>query len=411
VFLRGLRRDFERWSAAAGDSWSFDAVLPAFLKLENDLDFKNRWHGDAGPIAVRRYAPNEWMPPQMAFVDACLARGFTSCPDANEPDARGIAAIPFNNVGGVRGSTLATYLAMARARSNLTIHADTLVRRLSVGNGYVSALEAERRGVDITLHADRYVLSAGVIGSPSILQRSGIGPAGALRAIGVSPEVDLPGVGSNLADHQLVDLVWEASVEEPHENPPRVQVALRCTSSVEGAIEDDLQVTVRNAAPGYGGNTVSLVPSLELPIATGSTMIRSNDPLAEPDIELRFLSEPADLNRLREGVELSLELAAARSMQTVLRRRISPADHELDSPSSVENWLMRAVRTSHHACGTCRMGASDDPSSVVGSDCAVHGVENLYVADASIFPTVIGANPNASVMMVGEHAAELLAAR
>ena len=406
VFLRGLADDFARWAAAGGEDWAFDRVLPAFRLLETDLDFDGEWHGDSGPIAVRRYPREEWLPAQAAFHEACRRAGHADCPDANEPGTRGVGAIPFNNVGGIRASTSVTYLADARGRENLSILADTFVRRLLVDGDTVIGIELESEGETRRLEADRYVLSAGAIGSPQLLQLSGVGDPSHLRAAGIEPLHELPGVGRGLADHQLVDLVWQCDPPVGVDAVPRVQVALRYTS--DGApLADDMQITVRSSAPGRGEDTASLVPSIQLTESTGHVMITSADPHAPPSIELRFLDTNADLRRLREGVELCLDLARDPALAGVLGERLSPTDDEL---ASLDGWLRRRVRTSHHACGTCRMGAASDRTAVVDAQGRVHGLANLRIADASIFPRVIGANPNATVMMVGERIAGLMRA-
>lgn len=400
VFLRGLRRDFDAWAAAGNDGWAFADVLPAFRAIETDLDYADEWHGSDGPIRIRRYREEEWLPAQHAFVDACVAAGHPFCADANKPDAAGVGPIPFNNVDGLRASTLTTYIAAARGRPNLTILADTTALRFRVRGDRVVALEVDGQSL---LEADEYVLSAGAIGSPLLLLRSGIGPAAALAAVGVDTVVELDGVGEHLADHQLADLVWEAGRAPDRQGPlPRVQVALRYTAERD----DDMQITVRSAAPGFGDDTISLVPSLELPRSTGRITLTSSDAQAQPDIELAFLDEPSDLERLRDGVERALALAEGPALAPLLGRRLVPVDGEL---ASLDAWLRKSVRTSHHLCGSCRMGPSAEDGAVVGPDCRVHGVSNLRVADASIFPTVVGANVNATALMIGERAARFVA--
>jgi choline dehydrogenase len=409
LFLRGLRSDFASWAAAGNPLWSFEEVLPSFRRIETDLDFKDQWHGDAGPICVQRYAPAEWRPAQRAFVEACTALGHSLCADANRPDAAGVGPIPFNNVGGVRASTATTYLAQARERPNLTVLADTLARRLAVRGERVIGIETERQGASIMIEAEQYVLCAGAIGSPLLLQRSGIGASATLERAGVRTVLDHPGVGAHLADHQLIDLVWEAASPDATDSPsaPRVQVALRY-SSPGSERADDMQITVRRSAPGYPADTVSLVPSLELPVATGQVAITSPDPHVPPDIELRFMSEAHDRQRLSDGVRRCLELADSESFRGMLGRRLAPTADDAASAAALDRWIMRSVRTSHHVCGTCRMGPAGDPSSVVDERGRLHGLGNLRVADASIFPAVIAANTNATAIMVGERIAELM---
>ena len=408
VFLRALPADFARWTAAGNDGWRFDEVLSAFRAVETDLDFANEWHGSTGPVEVRRYPSDEWLPAQRAFVEACVALGHGRCDDANDPAASGVGPIPFNNAGGIRASTAVAYLAPARGRPNLAIHADTLVRRIVLAGGRAVRLEVESPVGPALIEADEYVLSAGAIGSPQLLLLSGVGPAAALEQVGVPVQVDLPGVGEALADHHVADLVWKARFPEAASaDAPRLQVVLRYSSGRLN-LADDMQLTIRSSAPGHGEDTVSLVPSLQLPVGTGRLSITSSDPHDLPRIELGFLDEEADLMRLREGVLLGAEVADGPELREVLGGRLAPTDGELGSDRSLDEWLRRSVRTSHHVCGTCRMGPVGDPTSVVGADGRVHGVSNLRVADASIFPSVIAANLNATTMMIGERMAGLV---
>lgn len=406
VFLRGLRDDFRAWAAAGNDLWSYERVLPSMLAIENDLDFDNEWHSRSGPIKVRRYPRSEWLAPQAAFYEACRA-GFGDCPDANAPDATGVGPIPFNNVGGIRASTSLTYLAAARHRPNLTIIPDTRVLRLRLAGGRVVGIEAERNGTAEVIQAGTVIMSAGVIATPQLLMLSGIGDPAALAALGIEPVAELPAVGQNLADHQVVDLVWEVDPDlvPVGQATPRVQVALRYTASNSGEA-DDMQITVRTAAPGrHGEPLVSLVPAIELPYSTGSVRLASADPAADPDIELRFLSEAADLERLHEGVQLAVSLSRQEPLAGLLGRRLTPTDRELAAPDTAKQWLLRNVRTSHHTGGTCRMGPSADWKTVVDQRGRVHGFTNLYLADASVFPRMVRANTAVTTMTVGERVA------
>jgi choline dehydrogenase len=406
VFLRGLRDDFQAWAAAGNDLWSYERLLPSMRAIENDLDFDNEWHGRSGPVKVRRYPKSEWLPPQVAFYKACRA-AFPDCPDANAPDATGVGPIPFNNVGGIRASTALTYLAAARHRPNLTVIPDTRVLRLRFAGSRVIGLEAEHNGAAEVIQAGTVVVSAGVIATPHLLMLSGIGDPAALTKLGVDPVAKLPAVGQNLVDHQVVDLVWEVDPDLVlvGQATPRVQVALRYTAP-ESADTDDMQITVRTAAPGrHGEPLVSLVPAIELPYSTGSVRLTSADPAADPAIELRFLSETADLKRLYEGVQLAVSLSRQEPLAGLLGRRLSLTDRELATPGTVKQWLLQNVRTSHHTGGTCRMGQPADPATVVDQRGRVHGLANLYVADASVFPRMVRANTAVTVMTVGEQIA------
>lgn len=405
LFLRGLRADFDDWAAAGNDLWSFAHMLPCFKRIENDLDFRNQWHGDSGPIQVRRYPEADWLPPQTAFFNACVDAGYASAPDANQPDATGVSPIPFNNVGGLRGSTAATYLAQARGRPNLTICGGARALRLRVQAGRVVAAEVERDGRVETVAAGEFILCGGSIGSPHLLLLSGIGPAADLKAVGIRVAVDLPGVGLHLEDHQVVDLRWrtKAGYGPVPATSPRVQVALRY--GADGSdVADDMQITPRTHAP----EEVALVPCLEQPAGQGRLRLVSDDPDVQPEIDLGFLGNDLDLRRMRAGVRLCLELAAHASFRSVLGARLAPVDADLASDRSLDDWLLSTVRTSHHSGGTCKMGPATDESAVVDQECRVRGVANLRVVDASIFPREVRANTNLSAMAMAERAVELI---
>jgi choline dehydrogenase len=409
VFLRALRDDFRMWAGEGNHLWTFENTLPWMRAIERDLDFSDEWHGTSGPVPVRRYPRAEWLPPQHAFYQACRER-FADCPDANAPDATGVGPIPFNNVGGIRASTALTYLTAARGRPNLTILAGTHARRLIFAGDRVAGVEVERAGLAETVTAGHVVVSAGVIGSPQLLMLSGVGDPDALRRLGIDAVAKLPAVGRNLADHQVADLVWEVEPEAVRagESTPRVQVALRYTAG--GSPDpDDMQITVRTAAPGrHGDSLVSLVPAIELPHSMGSVTLASTDPAVQPVIELRFLSRGSDLARMREAVRLAVDLSRSAPMAALLGRRLTLTDQELASSDAIDQWLMATVRTSHHTGGTCRMGPAHDPNAVVDQLCRVHGVPNLHIADASVFPRMVRANTAVTAMTVGERVAHFV---
>jgi choline dehydrogenase len=417
VFLRGLRSDFEAWAAAGNDRWSFESVLPAFRRIEHDLDFDDSWHGRTGPIEVHRYPAGEQLPPQQAFTQACLDRGFETCPDANRPDARGVGPIPFNNVGGIRASTALTYLAAARRRPNLTIRADCLVRRLVVRGSRVAGLELVGPAGPELVEADRVIVSAGSVGSPHLLLRSGLGPARDLHAAGVPVAADLPGVGAHLQDHQVVDVLWttEPAYGIAPARSPRVQVALRYTAT-GSRFEDDMQLTprthtTRRGPDGEERGVVSMVPAIERAVGTGTVRLLSDDPAAPPAIDFCFLDAEEDRSRLREGVRLAVELAAHPAFAGLLDARVEPSPAALASDAALDEWLLHHVRTSHHSCGSCRMGPATDATAVVDQECRVHGFGNLWVADASVMPEVVRANTAVTTMAIAERAAELFRER
>jgi predicted dehydrogenase (TIGR03970 family) len=416
LFVRGVPEDFEHWVELGCDLWSFEAVLPVYRMMERDLDFQTAAHGTSGPLTIRRYPREEWMPFQRAFYEACLDAGYAESPDMNEPGSTGIGPFPISTAAGLRASTAQTHLEPARGRPNLEVRGQSPVCRLLLRGAYVTGVEVRvpGGGTEI-LEADHVVLSAGAIGSPHILALSGIGPGEDLRAASISVAVDLPGVGRNLRDHQVVEMLWATQPDHalPPAHSPTTQLALRYTAA-GSPFANDMKLTARSAtklapdgiAPGPG--RVALVPDLELAIGSGIVRVVSADPTVQPSIELRFLREDEDRRRMRDGVRLALELARHPRMRKVMADRVTPTDGEIASDAGIDSWLMRRVRTSHHLGGTCKMGAAADPGAVVDQRGRVRGFENLRVADASVFPDVLRANTNATTILVAERMAEFM---
>ena len=216
ILLRGAPEDFDGWAAAGNDEWSYRNTLPYFRRLENDADKRDDFHGSDGPIPVWRHAPDTWLPLQAAFYRACRDAGFPDSPDMNHPEATGVGAMPLNNPGGVRMSTAITYLDACRHRLNLTIRADVLARRIVFQGKRATGVEVDSGGETFVLDGDEIVLSAGAIASPQLLLLSGVGDPEQLRALGIAPVHDLPGVGRSMKNHPSVSIVFRS---QPDHHP------------------------------------------------------------------------------------------------------------------------------------------------------------------------------------------------
>ena len=242
VLYRGIPEDYDSWADFGNDEWAFTKVLPYFRKMETDMDFGGDFHGSDGPVPVRRYPRNEWMPHAVAFEEACLAQGFQKDADQNHPESTGVSPRARNTLDGVRISMALAYLDPARHRLNLTIKANVMSRRILFEGKRAVAVEAESGGEVFTAKGDQIVLSAGAIGSPQLLMLSGLGPASQLESLGISVLQDLPGVGQNLRDHPSACVLFHASGESPDVQAPVIQVGLRYT--VEGSIiRNDMQIS------------------------------------------------------------------------------------------------------------------------------------------------------------------------
>jgi choline dehydrogenase len=418
IFLRGVHEDFEAWEADGNDRWSFSHVLRSYCRLEHDFDFEldKEFHGQAGPIPVRRWRRDEWLKPQTAFVEACTGNAFPFAADLNAPDASGVGPLPLNTVNGIRWSTALGYLPSARGRANFTLLADATARQVVLERGRAVGLIVERHGVTRRYMANEVILSAGAIGSPHLLMLSGIGPADQLRAADVQVHHALQGVGQNLRDHPHVYATWQPAVDySMNAEAPRYQVALRYTAS-DSHLRNDMQilmVSFATARVDRGGDGVTpvgitLQPVLNRAASHGKLRLQSPNPAIQPALDFGYLRDASDRRRLRDSLRLCVELASHPAFRRLLGKRIAPEDAELASDATLDRWMAREVSSTNHISGTCKMGNSSDPMAVVDQFGRVHGLQGLRVADASIMPDCVRANTNATTMMIGERIAELI---
>jgi choline dehydrogenase len=410
--LRGAPEVYDAWAAAGNRGWAFADVLDDFRRLEHDADLADEWHGRDGPVPIRRYPSEELNRVQAAFCDAAVASGHAAVADHNRPGAVGVGPSPRNVRDGVRMSTALTYLAVARGRANLTIRPDTFVACVETSANRATGV----RLLDGTLvEADRVVLAAGTYASPLLLARSGIGPAADLRALGIEPVADLPGVGSHLIDHPLVAVDLPCG---PAPGVSRFQVHLSLHSSyAERAGPSDLMLFC--AGPfqvdddvSPGGAVFGIVAGVLAPTSRGRVWLRSTSPTDPPRIDLAHLAERGDLDRMLDAVTEARRLAGAEALAAVMTgAELAPGpDIPSDDRVALGRWARASVSTFHHPVGTCAMGPDPAQGAVTDERGAVHGVAGLTVADASIMPTIPTATTNLPTMMVAEHVAALLRA-
>ena len=414
VLYRGIPEDYDSWAAFGNDEWAYTEVLPYFRKMETDLDFGGDFHGSEGPVPVRRYPRNEWMPHASAFEEACLAQGFRADADQNHPESTGVSPRARNTLEGVRISMALAYLDPARHRLNLTIKSDVMSRRILFEGKRAVAVEAESGGEVFTAEGDQIVLCAGAIGSPQLLLLSGVGPAPHLESLGIDVLQDLPGVGQNLRDHPSACVLFHTAGERPDVQAPVIQVGLRYT--VEGSdIRNDMQISPMLMTSEHrpaqvqiddDRNYIGLSASLQLAIGSGELRLTSTDPNVQPYLDYNYFTEPLDLERMRRAIRLCVSLADHESFKEIIIDRVTPTDVDLATDDALDSWLLRNVGTSHHISGTCKIGPDSDSMAVLDQYCRVRGLEGLRVADASIMPDVVRANTNATAIMIGERVAD-----
>jgi choline dehydrogenase len=395
--VRGAAADFDAWAARGNDGWSYADVLPSFRRLESDAEFGDRpWHGDRGPIAITRYPTLRRAAIHEAALEALADLGFPGVEDHNAPDAVGAGPMPMSTRDGQRITTLEGYLTQPRP-SGLVVRTDAPVANVIIEGG-------RARGVRLidgsAIHAGRVILSAGTYGSPPVLLRSGVGPAADLRDLGIEGVVDLPGVGSKLADHPGVDLDtgWRGegpkapvlhsiatfrSASQPADGPPDLMFWLTDPSGTEAAFYLD--------------------PVLLKPESRGSVRLRSADPSDPPRIRLPGIRASRDIDRLAEGYRLGLALANHPAIRELCA---DPAPSDPGSAAALRDRVIGAAYSNPHVVGTCRMGPDPSAGDVVDSLGGVHGVGGLSVIDASVIPDAPSGFPHVITIMVAEHLSE-----
>ncbi len=424
---RGLPEDFDSWSSLGNDEWSYAKVLPYFRKSERDLDIRDDFHGTEGPMPVRRRQSGPWPDIQKAFHEACLQAGFSATEDTNGPNPSGIGVSPSNNLNGMRMSAAITHLNPVRHRLNLTVRGGVLVRKILIKDLKAVGVEAES-GVEVfNIEADRVVLSAGAIKSPHLLMLSGIGPEDQLKQFGIPTVHELPGVGQNLWNHLSAQITFK--VKEGitlAADADAVHFCLHYTSQGSSAINDMVMRTnpvvdereerVAGVRTKYLTGEVppdqaaKISCTLGLPDGSGHVRLASADPGVQPSFNYRYLQNPNDVRRVREGVRMAVGFLESDAYRNVVDRRIQPTDDILANDDALDLWIRQTVGTARHVSGTCKMGPDSDPLAVVDQYCRVKRVEGLWVVDASVMPRVPrSGGAHATVVMIGERVVDWIA--
>jgi choline dehydrogenase len=418
VAIRGMPADYDDWAEAGNPEWSWAKVLPFFLRLEDDLDFGGPFHASGGPVPIRRWRQSELTPVQDAFRAACEAAQFPYAADHNHPESTGVGPIPSNRRDArLRVSTATSYLDGARTRENLTVIADTTVNKVVLRDGRAVGVEVMDGATPRTLSARTVILAAGAVGSPTILLRSGIGPAEDLRPLGIDPKVSLPGVGAGLVDQPRTGVYLVPKPGAENYGASTGQIVLRTASKVTGEANDmyyamvngfDLSRQLPHLRKAAGADRVIGVMAIaRRPLSRGRLALASADPHAAPNVSLNYLTHERDYQVLVDGVRAAWELVELAALRD-FGRPVLPDKRALDSEDALRDYVRSTVDSAYNPVGTARMGPATDPGAVVDQRCAVHGVEGLYVADSSVMPTMVRANTNLTVVMIGEKFASTL---
>jgi choline dehydrogenase len=432
LYIRGQAEDFDHWRQLGNAGWGWADVLPLFKLSERQERGADDLHGDNGPLAVSDMRAHRDLCDR--FIDAAIAAGIPRNDDFNGPEQEGVGYFQLTMRNGLRCSSATAYLKPARRRPNLKVLTNALTRRILFSGKVAIGVEIERAGLPESVTArNEVVLAAGAIGSPQILQLSGIGPGKVLAAQGIAPVCDLPGVGGNLQDHLQARAVYE--VTEPTLNDEvnsligRMKIGMDFVfrrrgpmtmgASQVGAFArtrpdcatPDIQFHIQplsSQAPGHGLDNFSAFTTSVCqlrPESRGHVHISSPDPRAHPEIFANYLATETDRQTMVDGVRIGRRIAEAAPLATILKGELEPGS-EAASDEEILDWIRARATTIYHPVGTCRMGQDD--LAVVDERLRVRGIEGLRVADASIMPTITSGNTNAPAIMIGEKVAVMI---
>jgi 5-(hydroxymethyl)furfural/furfural oxidase len=460
VAYRGTPDDYAEWQSLGAVGWGWDDVLPYYRKLENDLDFDGALHGKDGPVPIRRTKAADWAPLAKAVHAYAEERQIPFVADMNADFRDGYGSVPMSNTWEERRSASICYLtADVRRRPNLTIITRATVTGLVFDGRRASGVTATVNGARQEFSGREIIISLGGIHSPAFLMRAGIGPAAALRALGIEVRADKPGVGENLSNHAIlfIGLLQKRGLRQAARIRPHPMTCFRYSSNLPGAPPLDMYLNVqcKTSWSPLGHQVANLAPSLLKPMARGRVSLTTADPATYPLVEFNFTGQELDLKRFMQGFRRCLDILSHDTVRAMTRltfpvkfsdrlrrlNRITPgnkiksaaiaalidavpplaapifatlADRRVDLAALVEDDAALAdhirdnVAGTFHPVGTCRMGAADDRNAVTDPAGCVHGVAGLRVIDASIMPTIPRGNTNIPTIMVAEKLADTM---
>lgn len=458
VAYRGTPDDYAEWQAAGAAGWGWDEVLPYYRKLESDQDFDGALHSNDGPVPIRRTKAADWAPLAKAVHAFAEERQIPFVADMNADFRDGYGAVPMSNTADQRRSASICYLtADVRRRPNLTIMTRATVTGLVFDGRRATGVTATVNGTQQKFSAREIIISLGGIHSPAFLMRAGIGPAAALRALGIEVRADKPGVGENLSNHAIlfIGLLQKRGMRQAARIRPHPMTCFRYSSNLPGAPPLDMYLNIqcKTSWNPLGHLVANLAPSLLKPMARGRVSLTAADPAAYPLVEFNFTGHELDLQRFMQAFRRCVDILAHDAVRAMTRlsfpvkfndrlrrlNRITPgnkiksalvaalidavpplaepifaslADRRVDLATLVEDdealadHIRDNVAGTFHPVGTCRMGGSDDRNAVTDPAGRVHDIGGLRVIDASIMPTIPRGNTNIPTIMVAEKLAD-----
>lgn len=414
IFIRGHRRDFDHWNYMGNDNWAFQHVLPYFKKCENYMGPGSDYRGVGGPLDVMDLPEDRRSSASQAFVAGVGELGFNSDWDFNGPQQEGGAGFIQSTTTPdfKRASAFTAYIDSVKdQRPNLTVEFEAYATRLLLEGKRAVGVEYQQNGAIRQARAGAEVIvSMGPLNTPKILLLSGIGPAQQLRQLNIPVVVDLPGVGENLQDHLNVRMCWESKVEQKIPMIICESSMFTFTRSGVPAASPDLQLFFGGFAfPGLGvdfNRGFALVPVVCRPQSVGRVWLRSNNPMDPLNILTNYLTCDYDMSVLLAGIRLGREIVQTRAFDALRGRELIPGPDIGDDEQKLRKYIKNTCITDWHPSGTCKMGL--DAMAVVDPSLRVYGVDGLRVVDASVMPSVVSGNLQASVFMIGEKAADMI---
>ncbi len=432
IYTRGNALDYDEWRQRGCTGWGYEDVLPYFRKAEDNDTFENRYHGKGGPLGVSK--PAAPLPICEAYFAAAGQLGIPFNPDMTGEVQEGVGYYQLTQRHVRRSSASIAYLDPIRGkRPNLTVRTGAQVLRIVTEKG--RAVGVDLAGEGVVRAETEVILSSGAIGSPRLLQLSGIGPADELRALGLPVVLDRPEVGSDLQDHldlfviaectgphtydRYAKLHWSAVAglqylltktgpvasslfetggfwyADPNARSPDIQFHLGLGSGIEAGV----------AAMPQGG--VTLNSAYLRPRSRGTVRLASADPMAAPLIDPNYWADPYDREMSIRGLKLAQEIMRQDALKPYVKAERLPGP-EVRTDEDYFNYACHHSKTDHHPAGTCRMGI--DAGAVVDPELRFNGIERLRVIDNSIMPTLVSSNTNATAIMIGEKGADLVRA-
>ncbi len=437
VYVRGHAMDFDHWEESGARGWGYADVLPYYKRMESWHSGGHggdpAWRGTDGPLHVSR-GPRK-NPLYQAFVDAGRQAGYQTTDDYNGEQQEGFGPMEQTVWNGRRWSAANAYLRPAQKTGNVEV-VRGLAQRVVIEEGRAVGVEVQRGGSVEVIRAEReVVLAASAINSPKLLMLSGIGPGAQLAAHGIDVVADRPGVGENLQDH--LEMYIQMAASQPitlykHWNLFSkaligaqwlfTKTGMGASNQFEsaafirskaGVAYPDIQYHFLPIAVRYDGQTVADGHGFQAhtgPMRSksrGNVTLRSADPAEAPVIRFNYMSHPEDWEDFRAAVRHTREVFAQDAFKPFVKHEIQPGP-ALQSDDELDSAIREHAESAYHPCGTCKMGALDDPMAVVDPQARVIGVEGLRVADSSIFPRITNGNLNAPSIMVGEKVSDSL---